>query len=125
MRHIKLFENFLNEAAHNVPESYVRIGPEIKFKTDAATYTGVIMKTQYGNGRTALEMVGSKGKFKGESILVASVNIPEERIEKDEVIIKNYSENEGILDVLVDAKIISKPIRNGSVGGTFVCKMLM
>jgi len=125
MKHIKLFENFLNEAAHNVPESYVRIGPEIKFETDEATYTGAIFKTQYGNGRTALEMVGTKGEFKGESILVASVNIPEEKIEKDEVIIKNYSENEGILDVLINAKIISKPIRSASVRGAFICKLLI
>ena len=59
--------------------------------------------------------------------MVASVNIPEEKIGKDEIIIKNYSENEGILDILIKANIISKPIRMVETGYVEVpvCKLLI
>jgi hypothetical protein len=44
----------------------------------------------------------------------------------DEVIIKNYSENEGILEVLIAAKVIGEPIRFASTGWTSspVCKII-
>lgn len=61
----------------------------------------------YNNCRTAIELVDEKD---GEPVLMATVNIPEAHIESDEVIIKNYSENEGILEVLIEAEIISGPI---------------
>lgn len=46
----------------------------------------------------------------GDLVTVASVNINEEEGEvlPDEVAIKDYSENEGIVDVLVDAGVIDK-----------------
>lgn len=108
MKNIQLFEDFLNEEG------------KIKFKQ----WTGVIEKGEYSNGRTALELIDPKN---GESILVATVNIPEEEIEKDEVIIKNYSENEGILPVLVKAGVIGEPIRTVQAGFTkaYVCKLLV
>jgi hypothetical protein len=97
-------------------------GPEIKF----GKYTGHIIKHKYGNGRVALEMIGSAGsKYEGEPIVVASVNIPHEKLAADEVVIKNYSENEGILDVLVKAKIISAPIRETEKEGFPICKLLI
>jgi hypothetical protein len=42
-------------------------------------------------------------------IAVATVNMPNVFLKDKEIIIKNWSENEGILDVLVKANIISKP----------------
>jgi hypothetical protein len=47
----------------------------------------------------------------GERIEVATINIPEEFLSKNEVIIKDYSENEGMLDTLMKAGIISGPKR--------------
>lgn len=41
-------------------------------------------------------------------VTVASVNVDEEEILPDEVAIKDYSENKGIVDVLVDAGVIDK-----------------
>jgi hypothetical protein len=47
----------------------------------------------------------------GEDIAVATVNLPEEFLNPGETIIKTYSENEGILEVLISAHIISVPLR--------------
>jgi hypothetical protein len=123
MKNVKLFEDFLNEGNNKVSEKHVselKNAPVVKFKR----WTGVIDKGEYGNGRVALSLVNPKN---GEYIAVASVNVPEEKLAKDEVIIKNYSENQGILDVLVAAGIVSKPIRTVDVGMTTapVCKILI
>jgi hypothetical protein len=44
-----------------------------------------------------------------EPYAVASVNI--DGLNRDEIAIKNYSENSGILNVLIDANIIDRPHR--------------
>ena len=46
------------------------------------------------------------GHFHGEPVLTASVCIPGYPFKSGETAIKDYSENEGILDILVQAKII-------------------
>lgn len=60
---------------------------------------------EYENGRTAIQL---DLKSNGDPFIVATHNIPEaeNRLDKDEVIIKAYGENEGILDVLVKAGIV-------------------
>ena len=55
-------------------------------------------------------------QFASEPVLIATVNIPTEELKDDEVIIKNYSENEGVLDVLVRAGVVSEPIRTIETG---------
>jgi hypothetical protein len=62
----------------------------------------------YSNGRKAIELINAKN---GESVLVATINVPEILINENEVIIKNYTENEGVLDALIKAKVISTPVR--------------
>ena len=91
----------------------------IKFKK----WNCLIEKGKYNNGRIALSFVNKRN---GEDIIVATVNIPEVRIAKDEVIIKNYSENEGVLEILMQAGIISEPVRSiETVFVTFpICKLL-
>lgn len=79
---------------------------------------------KYENGRTAIELVEIET---GDPIVVATVNVPEIELEVDEVIIKNYSENSGILQTLILNSIISEPI--ASYGNGFVnvpvCKLLV
>ena len=58
---------------------------------------------QYSNGRPALTL---RQIETGEPIAVASINLPHEALEPDEIFIKDYSENEGMLDALVKAEII-------------------
>jgi hypothetical protein len=67
----------------------------------------------HGNGRTAITVVDATF---GEDLLVATVNIPDESLEEGETIIKDYSENAGILAFLIENKIVSKPVRTVSTG---------
>lgn len=57
-----------------------------------------------------------------------TVNMPNHDIAKDEIVVKNYSENEGILSELIRLKIIAQPpvrrIRSGYVD-LEVCKLLI
>lgn len=48
--------------------------------------------------------------------LIATVNLANEELKYNEVAIKNWSENEGILQTLIDADIISPPHRQIPVG---------
>jgi len=86
-------------------------------------YTVNLEFGQYKNGRVAIECVDA---IDGDPICVATVNIPDEHIEDDEVIIKNWSENEGILDELIKANIIGPSIRTIQTGFVVanVCKLL-
>jgi len=70
-------------------------------------WTGEIKLAQYNNGRTALQLMDVDT---GELILVATVNFPDVHLEPNQVIIKNYSENEGITDVLMEGGIIGPPL---------------
>ena len=77
---------------------------------------------QNGNNAICLYEVGTD-----EPIAVATVNLPGVRLNPDEVIIKNYTENEGMLKTLVNAKIISEPIsvvQHGFVNSP-ICKLLV
>lgn len=77
----------------------------------------------YPNDRKAIELINAKN---GESVLVATINVPEIIINEDEVIIKNYTENEGVLEALIKAKVISSPIRTIQTGFITapICKLL-
>lgn len=66
-------------------------------------YRCKVKRGLYGNGRRALSLVDAET---GEPILTATVNLPDEKIETHQAFIKDYSENEGILAVLVAAKLV-------------------
>jgi len=66
-----------------------------------------------GNNRVAITVVDAED---GEDLLVATVNLPDEPLEEGETVIKDYSENEGILKFLVENGIVSKPVRTVRVG---------
>lgn len=63
----------------------------------------------YSNGSTAIQLIEEDTR---EPIAHATINMRKGIINKDEVVIKNYSENEGILDALIEGGVISKPLRN-------------
>jgi len=59
-------------------------------------------------------------------VAVASLNIPDIELGKDLVVIKNYSENEGVLNALIEAGVVSQPIayiQTGYVSAP-ICKLL-
>jgi hypothetical protein len=58
-------------------------------------------------------------------IACATINLPEEEIADDQVIIKDYSENEGMLGTLIGAKIVTVPWRRTNPGNHPVCRLLL
>ena len=59
---------------------------------------------RYANGQNAIQLVDSDGMPFMTASVAFDINIAD-----DEVIIKNYSENEGILEALIEAGVIDKP----------------
>ena len=61
---------------------------------------------QYHNGRTAIELVCVGGEDDGVPYTVATMNVPLAPLEDDQVLIKDYGENQGVLKALVDNGIV-------------------
>lgn len=59
---------------------------------------------EYVNGQTSIQLIDEDGMPFMTASVAHDVNIAD-----DCVIIKNYSENEGILEALIEAGIIEKP----------------
>lgn len=59
--------------------------------------------SKYSNGRLKITLVG--GMF---GPIEATENVPDIYLKENEVIIKNYSENQGIEEALINAQIIDK-----------------
>ncbi len=62
-----------------------------------------IRVSTYSNGRTALLLEDAKT---GDSIAVATANLPHEPLEPGQVFIKDHSENQGMLAALEKAGIV-------------------
>ncbi len=95
-----------------------------EYKVRFQSFNCIVEVLEYTNGRKALELIDAKT---GELVLVATTNLPHAQMDADEVAIKNYSENEGVLDVLIKAQIISQPQRyeqNGYITAP-ICKLLI
>ena len=58
---------------------------------------------KYGNGRTAIELVDAHN---GEPIATATLNMPRVPLAENQVFIKDYSENEGMLAALEAAGVV-------------------
>ena len=67
-------------------------------------YKCLVIPAFYNNGRKALELVEDGPLC--EPVAMATVNVIEHPCEDDYAYIKDYSENEGMVDALVEAKII-------------------
>tara|TARA_R110002126_G_scaffold263105_2_gene406115 strand:+ start:202 stop:510 length:309 start_codon:yes stop_codon:yes gene_type:complete len=79
----------------------------------------------YKNNRRSINLTDMED---GTPVLTASINIPMEELDNDEVIIKNYSENEGILEALIEARIVSEPVDYANVSKFVtapICKLLI
>lgn len=89
-------------------------------------YRCAVIYKKYQNGRDAITLMGT-GSYAGETIAVATVNLPDEPLGGPyEVAIKDYSENEGMLDALMEAGVVSAPkrfVRSGWVNIP-ICDML-
>lgn len=65
----------------------------------------MIVKGKYSNGNTALSVIDDDGL----PIAKLTTNIEDINLKDGEVIIKNYSENEGVLQDLIDMGIVNEP----------------
>lgn len=77
-----------------------------------------------GTGRIALPLYALED---GSPVAVATLHMPELALAADEVIIKDYSENEGLLDTLVAAGLVSAPLRVVPSGyiTLYICRCLL
>jgi hypothetical protein len=66
---------------------------------------------RYPNGRVALQLVDEEGPM-----AVATVNVPEADLGPDEVCIKDYAENAGVLDLLVLMGVVEPTGRHIPIG---------
>lgn len=92
----------------------------IKFKG----YDCVLDTTRkYPNGNVAIILLRHKT---GEMICKATISVPHLILDETEVVIKNYSENEGILEVLENAGVIKQTGQFATVGYVQapICKLL-
>ena len=62
--------------------------------------------SKYNNGRIAISAIDSDGI----PLCKCTVNLPDIQIPDDFVLIKNYSENEGVLEDLIEMDVISEAI---------------
>ena len=79
---------------------------------------------QYENGRTAIQL---KEKATHQPIATATVNVPDFDLPDGLVIIKNWSENKGMTQSLIDAGIINEPVgivQCGHAAG-HICELLI
>ena len=60
--------------------------------------------SRYKNGRPAIHLVS----LQGEPVATATVNLPEVELFDGEVLVKDYSENAGIKQLLIDAGILEE-----------------
>lgn len=84
-----------------------------------------VERASYGqSGRIALPLYGLED---GSPVAVATVNLPELALAPDEVLIKDYSENAGMLDLLVAAGVVGPPLREVRSGYVtlYVCRCLL
>jgi hypothetical protein len=87
--------------------------------------TGTVYKGKYHNGEIALQV---KDPQTGEALLTVTSCLEEynEHPAEGNVFVKTYSENEGVLECLVDQGVVSEPVRAVQVGWVnfYECKLL-
>jgi hypothetical protein len=78
---------------------------------------------RYGNGRTALRLLDERD---GGVVAIATVNVREAALGPDEVLVKDYSENEGMLEVLTRHGVVEATGRVVPTGyaNAHVCRLL-
>lgn len=72
-----------------------------------------VVRNAYPNGRIALQLIDTED---GTPVATASVNLPDVNINDDEIFIKSYSENEGMMDMLLKEGIIGETLATANAG---------
>lgn len=76
---------------------------EFTFQTKhGGSYQVTLQVGKYRNGQTSLQLMDAED---GTPVATASISIPDIDLDENEVIVKDYSENEGMLDFLLENNI--------------------
>ena len=70
------------------------------------TYQLSLQFAKYANGQTAIKLWDMSDGF---PFATATVCVEDDLLKEDEVAIKDYSENEGLLDALIEAEVVEPP----------------
>ena len=83
-----------------------------------------VEKSSYGNGQIRIQLYDVED---GMPYATASVALEGVKLASDEVAIKDYSENRGILEALINGGVISQPIKEARTGHVVVpiCRVLI
>lgn len=88
----------------------------IKYKPmKTITFNGYTLSVEHGtyrNGQNAIDLTDTED---GSPFMTASVSL-ETDLKEDEVAIKDYSENEGVLDALIEHGMIEAPHKVVEIG---------
>ena len=85
---------------------------------DRHTTQVTVELSKYSNGRTAISLIEHNEEFGPLPYAIASVNLPDVLLLENEVLIKDYSENEGMYEFLLTNNIVkhtTKGYDNGFV----------
>ena len=84
-------------------------------------YECQVKASKYHDGNTKLQLVSNQGEPVATATVIAPISLP-----ANQVIIKNYSENEGMLEALVAANIVEPTGQTVPVGRTVghICNLL-
>lgn len=75
----------------------------------------IVQRVRHENGRPALRLVDAED---GSPVATATVNVPNATLARNQVLIKSYAENEGLLEALVAAGVVKptgETVRSGFV----------
>lgn len=67
-------------------------------------YSCSVQIGRYANGQTLLRLVDEEGV-----VATATAAVEGQELEPDEVLVKSYSENAGLLEALLEAGVVEKP----------------
>lgn len=77
---------------------------EFTFTTKhGGSYQVFIQLGKYRNGQTSVQLIDAED---GQPVATASIAMPELSLEDNQIVVKDYSENEGMLDFLLENSII-------------------
>ncbi|GEM_PF-6340591 len=88
----------------------------------------VLSFTRYlRNGRICLRLMAVENGVETEPVAVCTVNLPNVPMRADEVAIKTWSENIGMLGWLMDQGVVSEPLHYAYFANVFipVCSLLI
>lgn len=97
----------------------------LKHTTHGDGKTAIVAFGSYPNGRIAIRLLPVIREA-NETLLVATVNVPSLTLDENEVCVKDYSENAGVLQDLIEGGVVLAPTRRIALSdfvSADVCKL--